>query len=156
VQVTLPGVGGPVPLVPVGVLASGALELPERPTVLGWYAAGATPGDAAGIAVVAGHVDSEAYGPGPLERLLALSLGDVVQVGDATGGSHAYAVTSRRSYPKTAGLPRALFRTGGPPQLALVTCGGAFDTRTGNYADNVVVLAAPVPGRAVPRSSAAR
>jgi hypothetical protein len=40
-------------MVPVGVLASGAVELPERPTVLGWYAAGAVPGDSAGTAVIA-------------------------------------------------------------------------------------------------------
>jgi len=38
-----------------------------------------------------------------------------------------------------------LFRTGGPPQLASVTCGGAFDERTGNYADSVVVVALSVP-----------
>ncbi|MGY1691977.1 class F sortase [Geodermatophilus sp. SYSU D01105] len=134
----------PVSLVPVGVLASGALQLPERPTVLGWYAGGAVPGDAAGTAVVAGHVDSARYGAGPLEGLLSLREGDVVEVADAAGGRHRYAVASRTSIPKSA-LPPELFRTDGPPQLALVTCGGAFDERTGNYADNVVVVAVPVP-----------
>jgi sortase (surface protein transpeptidase) len=126
------------------VLPSGALQLPERPTVLGWYAAGATPGDPAGSAVIAGHVDSAVYGAGPLQRLLRMHLGDVVQVTDATGATHAYAVASRTSYRKTTGLPRELFRTDGPPQLALITCGGAFDGRSGNYADNVVVVATPL------------
>ncbi|MGY1594638.1 class F sortase [Geodermatophilus sp. SYSU D00708] len=145
VALTLPPVTtpDPVPLVPVGVLASGALQLPERPTVLGWYAGGAVPGDPAGTAVVAGHVDSARYGAGPLEGLLSLRQGDVVEVTDAGGAVHRYAVASRTSIAKSA-LPPELFRTDGPPQLALVTCGGAFDERTGSYADNVVVVAVPV------------
>lgn len=142
VAVALPATAQPVPVVPVGVLESGALELPERPSVLGWYAAGATPGDPAGTAVVAGHVDSARYGAGPLRTLAGLALGDVVTVTDASGGQHRYAVTSRTQLAKPA-LPRELFRTDGPPQLALVTCGGAFDRSTGSYGDNVVVLAAP-------------
>jgi hypothetical protein len=143
--ITLPGAAQPAPLVPVGVLSSGALQLPERPTVLGWFAAGAVPGDAVGSAVIAGHIDSAEYGAGPMEGLLALAEGDVVEVTDAAGGVHRYAVASRSSYPKSAGgVPADVFRLDGPPQLALVSCGGAFDQRTGNYADNIVVLATPV------------
>lgn len=145
VAVTLPGGADAVPLVPVGVLPGGGLELPERPTVLGWYAAGATPGGASGTAVVAGHVDSAEHGAGPLEGLLDLAMGDPVTVTDEAGSTHAYVVSARTSYDKAA-LPPELFRTDGPPQLALVTCGGEFDERTGSYADNVVVLAVPAPG----------
>lgn len=145
VAVTLPASADAVPLVPVGVLPGGGLALPERPTVLGWYAAGAAPGGAAGTAVVAGHVDSAEYGAGPLEGLLDLAMGDPVTVTDEAGATHAYVVSSRTSYDKAA-LPPELFRTDGPPQLALVTCGGEFDERTGSYADNVVVLAVPAPG----------
>ncbi len=144
VSVTLPADADAVPLVPVGVLPGGGLELPERPTVLGWYAGGAVPGDAAGTAVVAGHIDSAVYGAGPLEGLFALEPGDPVTVTDEAGQAHAYVVSARTAYPKSA-LPPELFRTDGPPQLALVTCGGDFDERTGSYADNVVVLAVPAP-----------
>ena len=143
--VTLPAVADAVPLVPVGVLPGGGLQLPERPTVLGWYAAGAVPGSAAGTAVVAGHIDSAVYGAGPLEGLLDLAPGDAVTVTDEAGETHSYVVSARASYAKAA-LPAELFRTDGPPQLALVTCGGEFDERTGSYADNVVVLAVPAPG----------
>ncbi len=142
--ISLPATPEPVPLVPVGVLESGALQLPERPSVLGWYAAGAVPGDPTGTAVVAGHIDSAEFGAGPLEALLELQLGASIVVTDAAGGTHAYAVTSRTSYPKSA-LPPDVFRVDGPPRLALITCGGTFDERTGQYADNVVVLAAPAP-----------
>jgi hypothetical protein len=41
-------------------------------------------------------------------------------------------------------LPPEVFAVGGPPRLVLITCGGAFDRRTRNYADNVVVVAEPV------------
>lgn len=143
-SLTLDG-GAPVPVVPVGVLPTGALALPDRPTTVGWYAAGAAPGDPAGTAVLAGHVDSAVYGAGPLRQLSALHLGDVVAVTDAAGAVHRYAVASRRSYPKAA-LPAAVFRQDGPAQLALVTCGGAFDRHTGHYADNVVVIATAAGG----------
>ncbi|SOE01515.1 class F sortase [Blastococcus haudaquaticus] len=142
VGISLPLTPGPVPLVPVGVLDTGALLLPERPSVLGWYAAGALPGSPSGTVVVAGHVDSAEFGAGPLETLLEVGIGDAVELTDAAGGTHRYAVESRTSYPKSA-LPRELFRADGPPRLALVTCGGAFDEGTGQYADNVVVLAVP-------------
>jgi hypothetical protein len=144
VTVALPGTPGPVPLVPVGVLPTGALQLPEQPTVLGWYAVGAVPGAPAGTAVIAGHVDSARYGAGPLRELLDARQGDLVEVTDTAGGQHRYSVASRTTIRKP-GLPPELFRVDGPPRLALITCGGAFDRRTGNYADNVVVLAEPVP-----------
>jgi Sortase domain len=141
--VTLPGTPSPLPVVPVGVVGSGQLQLPDDPSVLGWYAAGAVPGAPDGTAVLAGHLDSVQFGAGPLRVLLDAPAGAVVTVTDAAGGVHRYAVWSRTTYRK-ADLPLQLFRPGGPPRLALVTCGGPFDRRTGQYADNVVVLAAPV------------
>jgi hypothetical protein len=46
-------------------------------------------------------------------------------------------------YPKND-LPRLIYRRFGPPMLALVTCGGAFDSATHHYSENVVVFAVPV------------
>jgi Sortase domain len=140
--VTLPGTPSPLPLVPVGVVGSGRLQLPDDPSVLGWYAAGAVPGAPGGTAVLAGHLDSARFGAGPLRVLLDAPAGAIVTVTDAAGSVHRYALWSRTTYRK-ADLPPQLFRPGGPPRLALVTCGGPFDRRTGQYADNVVVLAAP-------------
>jgi hypothetical protein len=40
-------------------------------------------------------------------------------------------------------LPPSLFDTAGPPRLALVTCGGPFDSATGHYLDNIIVWAVP-------------
>ncbi|WP_247659418.1 class F sortase [Micromonospora sp. U56] len=41
------------------------------------------------------------------------------------------------------------------PELRLVTCGGAFDRRTGHYRDNLVVFAVAAPSAdPLPRSAA--
>ena len=37
----------------------------------------------------------------------------------------------------------AIFARVGTRSLVLITCGGAFDSSTGRYADNVVVIAEP-------------
>jgi hypothetical protein len=36
-----------------------------------------------------------------------------------------------------------LFRTGGPPTLTLITCGGAFDRSIRHYRDNIILRARP-------------
>lgn len=131
-----------LPILPVSVLVSGALQLPARPTVLGWYAAGAIPGGEAGTAVIAGHVDSAVFGAGPLTRLIDLRVDDELQVTDEMGANHRFSVVSRTSYPKSV-LPSEIFRRDGPPRLAVVTCGGTFDSTRRNYTNNVVVLAVP-------------
>jgi hypothetical protein len=141
-ELALPTLGTVAPVVPVGVLESGQLQLPEQPATVGWWAAGTLPGAGAGTVVVAGHLDAAAYGPGALQALLHVEVGDRVELRDGDGATLAYRVTARHSYDK-AELPGELFTTEGPPQLALITCGGEFDQRRARYADNVVVLAVP-------------
>ncbi|WP_127571392.1 class F sortase [Georgenia faecalis] len=46
------------------------------------------------------------------------------------------------SEPRDA-LDPALFATDGDHRLVLITCGGAFDERSGQYAENIVVVAEP-------------
>jgi hypothetical protein len=46
-------------------------------------------------------------------------------------------------------LPQALFASGGVRRLILVTCGGAFDAATHQYADNVLATAVPAQTRAM-------
>ena len=71
--------------------------------------------------------------PGQLVRLLAGSR------------SRSYRIVSVRRVPKARlASGTDTFAQTGTARLALVTCGGAFDTRTHSYADNVVVLAEPV------------
>jgi LPXTG-site transpeptidase (sortase) family protein len=129
-------------VVAVGVAGDGQMEVPERVDDVGWYRFGPAPGAATGSAVLAGHVDDRVQGDGAFADLGGLAPGDEVLV-DRPEGSVAYVVREVRTFRKDT-LPVAdLFREGGPPRLALVTCDGPFDTDVGRYRDNLVVLAEP-------------
>jgi hypothetical protein len=130
-------------VVPVGVLPSGELQLPDDPTIVGWWAGGAAPGASAGSVVIAGHVDSHRFGVGTFSVLLHAEVGDLVDVADSVGTVHHYEVDGVSETAK-AELPAELFSRDNPPGLVLITCGGEFDHTTRHYADNVIVTARPI------------
>lgn len=134
------GVGAEV--VPVGVLPSGDLQLPEDPARVGWWVGGALPGQSRGTVVLAGHMDGLRRS-GAMSALLSVEENDVVRVEDLRGLAHDYRVVARRLSPRQ-GLDPALFATGGSHRLVLITCGGTFDADAGRYTDNIVVVAEPV------------
>ena len=141
VAVDLPDRGVSASVVPTDTDPTGALAIPELPTV-GWWAPGAAAGSATGTTVLAGHVDSAAAGLGAFAALREIAVGERVVLRGADGRSLAYRVTARRQVVKAA-LPADLFAAGGPPRLVLITCGGRFDAATRHYADNVIVYATP-------------
>jgi hypothetical protein len=96
-----------------------------------------------GVALIAGHIDSAAAGPGALYDLKDVRPGAAVEVIGVNGHVTSWVVTGA---PETVGkdeLPPALWVTTGSPKLALVTCGGPFDPASGHYLDNVIVWAVP-------------
>ena len=133
-----------VSLDPVGVSADGNVEIPGDPAHAGWWAAGSAPGDPAGSTVLVGHLDSGTRGLGAFAALLDVSLGDEVQIVDASGAVFRYAITGRQQVSKAA-LPASVFSREGTPRLVLITCGGRFDPRTHHYDDNIIVTAQPLP-----------
>lgn len=134
-------VDAPVRAVATG--PAGELGVPDDPQVVGWWAAGGAPGVPGAAGVLDGHVDSAAHGPGALFHLAALVPGDAMAVVTAQGAVVTYAVRAVHRFPKTA-FRADLLAPGGAPRLVVVTCGGVFDRATGNYEDNVVVVADPV------------
>jgi hypothetical protein len=66
-------------------------------------------------------------------------------VTDASGAVTRWRVVSRELIEKRAVPLAALFQRAGPPRLVLLTCGGEFLPELRSYADNVVVVAEPVP-----------
>jgi hypothetical protein len=141
-RVLVPHLSVDAPVDPAGVLPGGELDVPADGERLGWWIGSAAPGADRGAVLIAGHVDTVDDGPGALYALERLPMGSRVEV--RTGDREVtYRVVARRSYAKSR-LPADLFRAGGPPRLALVTCGGAF--RDGSYDRNVVVYAEPVGG----------
>jgi hypothetical protein len=133
-------------VVSVSVGPGGALGVPADPRAVGWWLAGARPGDGEGSIVVDGHVDDRRLGEGALFTLRRSLPGDAVRLRDASGRWWDYEVTGLRQYHKGTLPADQLFAQGGPERLVLVTCGGAFDRRTRQYADNVVVFAVPAKG----------
>lgn len=141
-RLALPRLRVDAPIVPVGLLPGGGLGVPPNPRLLGWWQDGARPATRHGTVVIDGHVDTAADGPGTLFHLRELRPGDPLVLSTEQGSQH-YVIAALRSYPK-ADLPAEVFASSGPPRLVLITCGGAFNHNTRQYADNIVAYAVPV------------
>jgi len=123
---------------PVGLEDDGAMEVPPV-TEIGWYEHGATPGHP-GATVLVAHVwwnDN----PGPFRRLGRIEPGATVEV-ETNGEVQQYQIVKRTMYDKDS-LPKDLWRNTGPETLVLITCGGAFDSGSRRYEQNIVVYAVP-------------
>ncbi len=127
------------PLIPLGLDAAGAMEVPTDASGTGWYLHSPAPGDP-GPAVLAAHVD---YGgrPGTFARLGDLRPGAAITVRRADRTDVAFVVDRVERYPKTAFPSAAVYGDTAGPELRLITCGGAFDDASGHYVDNVVAYA---------------
>lgn len=154
-RLIIPALGVNAPIAPAGAIGApgnAALAIPSDIATVGWwdgvFRAGAhtvqekapAPGQA-GVALIAGHVDSAAVGPGALYKLGNLKPGDAITIIGSNGRSTRWTVSAVPDTALKTELPPALWVTTGPPELALVTCGGPFDTSTGHYLDNVIVWA---------------
>ncbi len=138
------GLGLDAIVVPAGVdPVTRALDVPRDAEKVAWWVGGARPGDPTGTVVLAGHVDYDDR-PGVFYRLDRLPLGTSITVIGVGGARYDYRLSALRHIPKTALPDTSIFRTDGPPHLALVTCSGAFDSEGRSYHDNLVALADPV------------
>ncbi len=139
VRVRIAAIGMNAPLIPLGLDANRALEVPERFDVAGWWSGGYRPGEP-GPAVIAGHVDSKT-GPAVFYRLRDLEKGDAVMVDRRDGSVARYIVTRIGHYPKRAFPTKEVYGATSRPTLRLITCSGDFDRSSGHYVDNTVVYA---------------
>jgi hypothetical protein len=128
----------------VGIdMRAGALGTPSDIDRVGWWRDGAAPGASAGSILLAGHVDSAKRGAGAFYALKTARRGDRIELVSDDGRTRRFRVTSVRTMRK-AELPENIYTRSGPRRLVLVTCGGPFNSRAGNYRDNVVVTAVPL------------
>lgn len=138
--IRVPAIDVDHPLIPVGLNRDGSMEIPDNVLEIGWYEPqGVLPGND-GTAVLAGHVDSRAQGPGAFHDLRHLDVGDGITISDGDRDQE-WVVTARRSYDKDLLPIEDIFIDHGEPRLVLVTCGGAFDRTLRSYSDNIVVYA---------------
>ena len=149
-RLVIPQLGLSVALGTLGLNFDGTVQVPSTTAQAGWYRLGPTPGEV-GSAVVLGHVDSY-RGVGVFFLLRTLVPGDQIDVSLVDGVVAQFAVTSVMLYPKSAFPAQEVYASHGVSALQLVTCGGAFDSRTGSYLSNVVVYSTLVG--ATPASAA--
>ena len=142
-ELTIPVIGVRTRLIRLGLSPGGALQVPRRFQLAGWYEHSPRPG-AAGAAVIAGHVDNLA-GPAVFYRLAALRPGDRVYIRRADGSLVVFQVTAVRRYLKARFPTAAVYGPAPGPQLRLITCGGTFDPARHSYLSNVVVYAVALP-----------
>lgn len=145
VRLDIASLGIHAPVVPRG-LTGGTVDPPpySTPGSTGWYRGGPAPGSA-GAALIVGHVDTDT-GPAVFFPLRTVRPGAAVDVTRSDGTVAEFTVRALDTVPKARFDPaRAYGSPTGPPQLRLVTCGGAFDPATRAYTANLVVTA-PLTG----------
>ena len=142
VSVSVPAIGVTSDLLRLGLNDDGTVEVPPLgpDDQAGWYEGGPAPGDV-GPAVLLGHVDSAADGPGVFFDLGALEPGDVVDVARADGTVAVFTVDRVERHPKDAFPTIEAYGNTPDAQLRLITCGGDFDSSARSYLDNVIVFA---------------
>jgi hypothetical protein len=142
-RIEIPRLHAVAPVVKVSNTADRLLEVPLDPKVVGWWQRGALPGSRKGTAILDGHINYAGV-QGTLARIGTLNPGDDVYVYGITAGKQHrlhFRITGVRIYQKTALPYPEIFDQHSIGRLALVTCGGSFNSATGNYEDNIVAFA---------------
>ena len=131
----------------VGVEPDGSMVIPREVAEVGWYQYGPEPGAESGNAVLAGHVDTIAQGPGALFPMRNVEPGALVEVTDEAGTVRLYEVQGKEAIVKTELPVDDIFARDGAHVLVIVTCGGPYLPNSRRYSENLVVTAVPVDQR---------
>jgi LPXTG-site transpeptidase (sortase) family protein len=143
VSMTIPPIGVSTSLIRLGLASDGSMQVPSSTTVAGWYTGSPRPGGV-GSAIIVGHINSLTTGPGVFYRLSQLHAGDSVYVKRADGTTAEFRVTSVQTYLKDHFPTQTVYGPTPDAELRLITCGGAFDSATHHYLNNIVVYASQV------------
>lgn len=142
VSVDIPSIAARSTLMPLGIDAQGALQVPpvQTPMQAGWFTGAPTPGEV-GPALIVGHVDGNRQ-PGIFYRLDDLRPGDPILVHRADDTTARFAVEHVEQVPKTQFPTGRVYGNTDAADLRLITCGGSFDPAARSYRDNIIVYAA--------------
>jgi Sortase domain len=145
VRLDIPAIGVRSSVQQLGLNADGTVQVPalSRDSQAGWYRFSPTPGER-GPAVILGHIDSAAYGPGVFFRLGDLRQRDTISITRADHTVAVFQVERVVEYPKSQFPTLQVYGNTDHAALRLVTCGGTFDPSKRSYEDNIVAYAALV------------
>jgi sortase (surface protein transpeptidase) len=143
--VDIPSIAARSSLIALGLNPDKSIQVPpvQTPQQAGWYKFGPPPGQV-GPAVILGHIDGD-HQEGIFWKLHEVKPGDKVMVGQQDGHTLTFLVTKVDSVAKDAFPTSAVYGNTPDPELRLITCGGAFDSSTGHYLDNLIVYANLAP-----------
>ncbi|MFG2894209.1 class F sortase [Streptomyces sp. NPDC048248] len=140
-RLSIPEIAVDAPFTPLAIEESGQLAAPpaDDNNLVGWFEEGASPGER-GASIVAGHVDTKT-GPAVFFQLSTLKRGSTVDIAREDGTVATFKVDSVETFSK-ANFPNDRVYADTPSaELRLITCGGEYDRKAKDYADNVVVFA---------------
>ena len=139
--IEIPAIGVDAPVTRLDLNADGTVQVPplSNHNLAGWYDRSVTPG-AQGTSVILGHVDDYA-GASVFFNIKSLREGDTVDITRADGTRTVFAVDGVQKAAKTSFPTSDVYGNVSYPALRLVTCGGPFDAKTGEYLDSIVVYA---------------
>jgi hypothetical protein len=145
VSLDIPAIKVHAKIISLGLNRNGTLAVPplSHPGLTSWYDKGPVPGQP-GAAAILGHVDAAGVGPAVFYDLGNLRPGAKIYVRLRDRQTIVFETYSVALYGKTRFPTAKVFGYTRWPTLRLITCGGAFDQRTGHYLSNVVAFASYV------------
>ncbi|MBO3747235.1 class F sortase [Streptosporangiaceae bacterium NEAU-GS5] len=140
-RIIIPSIGVNAAVGRVGVEADGSIQTPSLnlPRMAGWYRFGPVPGQL-GPAVILGHVTTRS-GSAVFHRLRELRRNDKIRVQLSDGTMTEFTVDGAEQIGKTIFPTNRVYGNLTNAGLRLITCGGAYNHKTGHYNDNIIVYA---------------
>jgi sortase (surface protein transpeptidase) len=141
VTIQIPALSVSAPVMRLGRNSDGTVQVPPlgNHNLAGWYTGSVTPGQD-GSAIILGHVDTYT-GPSVFYAIKNLRRDQQIDIVRADGTTAVFAVDGVRRVAKATFPASSMYGNVGYPALRLITCGGPFDDKTGEYLDNIVVYA---------------
>ncbi len=139
--IEIPAIKVDAPVTHLDLNKDGTIQVPPLSdhNLAGWYDRSVMPG-AKGTSVILGHVDDYA-GPSVFYNIKNLRKGEAIYVNRADGVTAEFAVDGVQKAAKTNFPTSDVYGNVPYPALRLVTCGGPFDAKSGQYLDSIVVYA---------------
>lgn len=138
-RLVIPAIKVSVNIESLGIGQSGEMEAPKNYKEAGWFNLGPRLGEP-GIAIIAGHLDSQYGAPGVFWHLSKLKAGDDIYITNESGKIIHFRVSGSKIYDANAPLGE-FFSTSGSARLNLITCNGVWDKNVQNYTSRLVVSA---------------
>ncbi|WP_406209581.1 class F sortase [Streptomyces sp. NBC_01017] len=150
-RLLIPSIGVDAPFTELAIGRSGHLKAPppDDTNLVGWFAAGPSPGER-GTAIVAGHLDTKTA-PAVFARLSTLSPGREISIRRAAGTTVTFVVEAIDNFPRDNFPDDRVYADTPDAQLRLITCGGSYDHAKKRYNENTVVFARLKPPPATVR-----